>query len=120
MPIWAQIYLVILSFSSLYSIKIFKTIPWFWLGEGLALSFVYTLFFFSYDKFLLPMNFIYPLLMAVYILYWEYWVYKNFFSFLMPQHVVSSKELLLVLILTFSPLLYIMVDVGLKYYRFIL
>lgn len=118
MPIWAQIYLAILTFSSLYSIKIFRIIPWFWFGEALALAFVYALFLFSYDKLILPESFIYPLLMAVYILYWEHWVYKNFFAVLMPHHVTSAKELLFALMLSFSPLLYIIVDVGLRYFRF--
>lgn len=118
MPIWALIYLTVITLSSLYSIKIFRTIPWFWLGEGLALVSIYALFCFSYDRLTLPDSFIYPFLMALYILYWEHWVYKNFFAFLMPGHVASAKELLFTLMLTFSPLLYIMVDVGLKYFRF--
>ena len=117
MPIWAQIYLAVLTLSSLYSIKIFRAIAWFWLGEGLALAFVYAFFLFSSEQVMLPESFIYPLLMAVYIFYWEHWVYKNFFAFLMPEHMVTSKELLLTLLLTFSPLVYIIIDVAVKYLR---
>jgi len=117
MPIWAQIYLTILTLSSLYSIKIFKTIPWFWLGEGFALVFVYTFFLIAYEKISLPDLFIYPLLMATYILYWEHWVYKNFLAFLMPKELVSGRELLITLLLTFAPLFYIITDVLLHYFR---
>lgn len=118
MPIWAQIYLAVLTLSSLYSIKIFRTIPWFWLGEGLALVFVYAFFLFYSEKIMLPGSVIYPLLMATYIFYWEHWVYKNFFAFLMPEHIVTSKELFFTLLFTFSPLLYVIIDVGADYFRF--
>ncbi len=117
MPIWVYIYLAILTISSLYSIKIFRAIPFFWIGETLALSFVYAFFIFSYYPEKLPHFFVYPMLMAMYVVYWEHWVYKNFFAFLMPGHIVTSKELITTMLITFFPLVYIVIDVFMLYIK---
>jgi hypothetical protein len=92
-------------------------IPFFWIGETLALSFVYAFFIFSYHPQKLPDQFVYPMLMVLYVIYWEHWVYKNFFKFLLPDHVVTTKELLFTMMITFFPLIYIVVDVFMLYFK---
>ncbi len=116
MPIWAPIYLAVLTLSSLYSIKIFRSIPWFWVGEGLALCSVYAFFLFDYEIVSRPDSLVYVLLIAAYIIYWEYWVFKNFFAFLMPEHSSTGKEIFFTMMLTFFPLFYIIIDVIMFYF----
>lgn len=117
MPIWAIIYLIILTLSTLYTIRLLRMIPYFWVGEALALSFVYGFFLIYYEKIPLPDLFIYPLLMGLYILYWEYWVYKNIIASMLSEIHTHPKELAITLLITFFPLFYVMVHVLLNYFQ---
>lgn len=117
MAIWAFIYLTLLSLSSLYSMKILRQVPFFWLGEALALACIYAFFIFSYNPEYLPQNLLVIILMTLYVLYWQSWVYKNFFASIIKQTGAGTKELIITMLVTFFPLIYIVVDVYTYYFQ---
>lgn len=117
MPIWATIYLIVLTGSTFFALIRFKAIPYFWIGETLALSFVYAIFLIFYHHIAAPQNFIYVLLMLLYILYWEFWVYKQLVEKMLLAVGASPKELLFSLMVAFFPLLFVAVNLLLRYFH---
>ncbi len=116
MSLWASIYLGVIILSALYSIRLFRFIRWFWLGELLSLTFVIAFFLFYYEKMALPADFVWIFLMGAYILYWELWVNRHLISAYLGHLEIGSGELLITLLITFFPLFYIMTGVGLRYF----
>ena len=120
MPIWAYIYCVLIVIAGVGAIYLNRKKPWYYMpGEILSVLFSISFFLFYYEVVSRPSFMIIPVLLLVYILFWELWVNRHHYALvaqfgeetktLSPAEIKRFKRMQVILMtMVLSPLLYVM------------
>jgi len=119
MPTWATIYLffiIVGGFLGLYYYR--KRGLYFIVGESFSLIFTLMIFLYNYELYPKPSSILVPIMMFLYIIYWEFVENFKLLKDELEREITSKMELnIMVFLMTmlFTPFIYIAVTMFLKY-----
>ena len=119
MPTWVKVYLFFILIGGLIGIFTYRSRGvYFIVGESFSLLFTFMIFLYYYDLYPKPSSILVPIMMFLYIIYWEFVENFKIFKQELKNEIKSKEELNIVIITTILfilPIFYIGINLFLKF-----